>query len=483
MNARADATDVSTDAAVLAQYQCDAGGVYAARPAAVARPRTVDSLAQCFADARANGLRVAFRGGGESYSGHALCADGMVVDMTALAPAHPVEIGDGWVRAAGGHRLGELREHLRRRGLRVGVDTPAPRATVGGTVSAGGLSGRSYSRGMLAHHVLALELMGTDGRVWHCDSARNRDIFHAALANMGQAGALLSVTLATEPLRPHRARLAVAMPSAAFDEFRAALAAHGGVDSLEARIARGRDHGLTLHAHCAMEASSADEVAAKADAWEDVLRRLCLSTMAGLGGAFAAHQVQVGNVDDPIAYTMSANGWRETPDYRAFLARASRRGGVRCIPLGVLYDAPDALAAMHALRPYMTALANDNDNANANADANSNAALPPYLMMVNAMRDHPNPWLRLSDAHDQVVALQVPAVFAHSDRRAAMARFAEAARVAADLGGRLYPQAAVPDAELMARLLPTPSEAMRRAIAKTDPDGLIVPAWSRCRAL
>jgi len=53
-------------------------------------------------------------------------------------------------------------------------------------------SGKNY--GLLATFVVALELMITNGEIIHCSRDENKEIFLAALCNLGAVGIILSVT-------------------------------------------------------------------------------------------------------------------------------------------------------------------------------------------------------------------------------------------------------------------------------------------------
>ncbi|MGI9311182.1 MAG: FAD-binding oxidoreductase [bacterium] len=464
MNADTTTPELSDEPSVLARYQSDFGNLHQRRPATVARPRTVESLRRCFAEARARGLRIALRGGGQSFSGHSLCADGMVVDMTALVGEYPTEIGDGWVRVAAGGNLSELRETLRQRGLRVPVYTSAPSATVGGTLAAGGVSGRSYRRGMLAQHVRELELMGTDGRIWRCSRARNADLFSVALGSIGLAGALLSVTLATEPLLPFRARLLIgAMPLDALLPLRHELDAHDDIASLDATVQWDDAGDARAEVSCAIEAASAQQAQEMMARWREILRRLDHTT-EGFLGAYARRGLSVAHIDDPVQYSMSRRGWRFDAAHASQLAQVNRPDTFYKAPLSVAFAPDDGLAFARELRRYAAARAAFFPD-------------PAVCFWLDAMARQPNPWLRLSRAHSHVLAFEIFACFRHRQVGEAMKILSDLARLAIRFRGRMYPYSALADADLTRRLLPPVDREMRRILAKTDPDGQLGPAW------
>lgn len=196
------------DTKLYREYSTDFGGLVYKVPAEVSIPTDTAMLGESFERARTQGWKVAFRGGGQSFYGQSLSENGMVVDMRRLTTmSSTIEMHNGSVKVQAGTRLRTLQRFLMEKGLRLPVYTVSPEGTVGGTLAAGGISGRCFSRGLLADSVREVELVGTDGRMWTCSETENPDIFACSVATLGGAGAIVSVSLKTEALLPVRVQL------------------------------------------------------------------------------------------------------------------------------------------------------------------------------------------------------------------------------------------------------------------------------------
>jgi FAD/FMN-containing dehydrogenase len=67
--------------------------------------------------------------------------------------------------------------------------------SVGGTLSVGGIGGMSYRHGAQVDSVLALEVITGDGELKQCSPSRNRALFEAVLAGLGQCAIIVSATI------------------------------------------------------------------------------------------------------------------------------------------------------------------------------------------------------------------------------------------------------------------------------------------------
>ena len=155
-------------------------------PGAVARPKSVGEVSSIVRLAAADDLPLAIRGGGHSQGGQSLTDGGLVLDMLLLDRVRP--LGRDLVRAQGGALWGAVVNALRgtRRLPRVLVDVAE--ATVGGTLSAGGLGTTSHRYGLQVGQVEQLEVVtGTGDRV-RCSRTRNSSLFDAVRGGQGQFG-------------------------------------------------------------------------------------------------------------------------------------------------------------------------------------------------------------------------------------------------------------------------------------------------------
>jgi FAD/FMN-containing dehydrogenase len=86
------------------------------RPALVARCAGAEDVAMSVRCARENDLLVAVRGGGHGVAGHALCDDGLVIDLSQMRRVE-VDPDRRTVRAEGGCTLADVDRETQRFGL------------------------------------------------------------------------------------------------------------------------------------------------------------------------------------------------------------------------------------------------------------------------------------------------------------------------------------------------------------------------------
>jgi FAD/FMN-containing dehydrogenase len=138
------------------------------RPALIARCAGADDVAEAVRFARDRELPVSVRGGGHSVAGHAVCDDGLMIDLSGLK-AVAVDPAARTVRAAAGLTWSELDLATQRYGL----------ATTGGSISSTGIAGVTLGGGfghlMRAHgltvdNLRAADLVTADGRRIRADA-------------------------------------------------------------------------------------------------------------------------------------------------------------------------------------------------------------------------------------------------------------------------------------------------------------------------
>jgi FAD/FMN-containing dehydrogenase len=100
------------------------------RPALIARCAGADDVVEAIAFARERDLPVSVRGGGHAVAGHAVCDDGVMIDLS-LMKAVRIDPDARTARAAGGALWADLDRASTRAGL----------ATTGGLISHTGVGG------------------------------------------------------------------------------------------------------------------------------------------------------------------------------------------------------------------------------------------------------------------------------------------------------------------------------------------------------
>ena len=166
-------------------------------PEAVATPGSVEEVASLVRRAARDGIRLALRGGGHSQGGRSLTDRGVVLDTTALDRVQPA--GPELVRAQGGARWGAVVDALMGARRLPPVLVDIGEATVGGTLSAGGIGTSSHRYGAQVEQVEQLEVVtGTGDRV-RCSPTRNAGLFDAVRGGQGQFGIITEAWIRLRP--------------------------------------------------------------------------------------------------------------------------------------------------------------------------------------------------------------------------------------------------------------------------------------------
>lgn len=189
------ADDASRDAVAS-----DFGRIVVRKPAAVVRPASAEDVARVVRFADRHSLGVGTRGAGHSQTGQSL-SEHIVLDMTSLDEVRRVDEGGLTVTCQGGLKWRTLVEELAPKSLSPPVLTNNLDVTIGGTLSTGGLGVASWRHGTQADHCEELEVVTGTGEVVRCSPDRERELFDAVRAGVGQFGVITEATLR---LRKHK---------------------------------------------------------------------------------------------------------------------------------------------------------------------------------------------------------------------------------------------------------------------------------------
>jgi cytokinin dehydrogenase len=181
----------------------DFGHLAHRRPRAVLRPGGIADVAAIVAFADETGLGVAARGAGHSLYGQAQSAGGIVIDMAGLDLVSDVRADR--VTAQAGALWGDVLDATLARGGTPAVLTDYLHTSVGGTLTVGGVGGTSHCYGFQVDSVEELRVVTGTGQLVTCSPERNRRLFDAVRAGLGQCGIIISATLRVIPA-PARAR-------------------------------------------------------------------------------------------------------------------------------------------------------------------------------------------------------------------------------------------------------------------------------------
>ena len=170
------------------------------RPACIARCTGVADVVAAVRVARERDLLVAVLSGGHGVGGHALCDDGLVIDLSPMKGIR-VDPAKGSARAEAGVLWGELDRETQHFGL----------ATVGGIVTHTGIAGLTLGGGigwlMRKHgatvdNLLSADVVTAQGEIVTASEEENADLFWAIRGGGGNFGVVTSFEYRLHPVGP-----------------------------------------------------------------------------------------------------------------------------------------------------------------------------------------------------------------------------------------------------------------------------------------
>ena len=203
---------LTVDPAALAAAADDFGHIIHRTPVAVLRPSSVEDVAKLVRFAREHRIRVAGRGKGHTAFGQSQAEAGVVIDMSTLSQIHSV--GQDAAVVDAGVVWRDLLQTTIPLGLTPPVLTDYTRLTVGGTLSVGGVSGRSYLHGAQVDNVLEIQVVTGEGEVVTCSASENRSLFEAVLAGLGLCAVIVRATIRLIPAGERARTLRLFYPDA-----------------------------------------------------------------------------------------------------------------------------------------------------------------------------------------------------------------------------------------------------------------------------
>jgi hypothetical protein len=170
------------------------------RPALLARCRGAADVVAAVRFAREHDSRVAVRGGGHAVAGHALCDDGIVIDLSLMTGSR-VDPMAQTIRVEGGC----LNEHLDRESQAFGL------ATTGGIVSHTGIAGLTLGGGighlmrkfgLAIDNLLSCDVVTAEGEFLVASEQQNSELFWGLRGGGGNFGVATSFEFQLHPLGP-----------------------------------------------------------------------------------------------------------------------------------------------------------------------------------------------------------------------------------------------------------------------------------------
>ena len=196
-------SEIIRDEEVLRGVARDYGGYVHHLPQGVIRAAGVGDVVAAVAYAAEHDVRLAARGAAHSTHGQSQVERGLVLDLRGLDQV--LELTSDSIVVQAGTRWRDVAHAAWSIGRTVPVFTDYLGATVGGTLSLGGVGSRTWQLGAQTDHVLELEVVTAAGEVVRCSPGERSDLFDAVRSGLGQFGIITTarLPLVAAPARAH----------------------------------------------------------------------------------------------------------------------------------------------------------------------------------------------------------------------------------------------------------------------------------------
>ena len=170
------------------------------RPRLIARCTGTADVTAAVRYARAHNLLVAVRGGGHSVAGHAVCDDGIVIDLSAMTGTR-VDPTTSTIHVQGGCLNADLDRESQAFGLAT-TGGIVSHTGVGGLTLGGGIGHLMRRFGLTIDNLISADVVTADGQVVLASNDENEDLFWGLRGGGGNFGIVTSFELGLHPLGP-----------------------------------------------------------------------------------------------------------------------------------------------------------------------------------------------------------------------------------------------------------------------------------------
>jgi FAD/FMN-containing dehydrogenase len=164
----------------------------------VLRPRSIEEIVAAFGTARADGLPLGLRGGGNSYGDASVNARGHVLDISRMNGLLSWDAESGVVEAEPGVTIEMLWKHILGDGWWPRVVSGTMFPTLAGAVAANIHGKNNFAVGTIGDATLEFDIVLPNGELRTCNREQNADLFHAAIGGFGMLGAFSRIKLQTK---------------------------------------------------------------------------------------------------------------------------------------------------------------------------------------------------------------------------------------------------------------------------------------------
>jgi FAD/FMN-containing dehydrogenase len=170
------------------------------RPALLARCRGVADVMTAVRFAREHDLPTSVRGGGHAVAGHAVCDDGIVIDLSLMTGSRVDPLAQT-IRVEGGC----LNAHVDRESQAFGLATTGgivSHTGIGGLTLGGGIGNLMRKFGLTIDNLRSCDVITADGEHLVASEHENPDLFWGLRGGGGNFGIVTSFELQLHPLGP-----------------------------------------------------------------------------------------------------------------------------------------------------------------------------------------------------------------------------------------------------------------------------------------
>ena len=190
------------DEAARAAVRSDFGRTVDRLPAAVARCRDAEEVAEVVRVCRAHRIPVVPRGQAHTQSGQATSEGGIVVDTSSMQTIHEID-GEGLSATVDcGVVWRDLVDAALPQGLVPPVLTNNLGVSISGTLSMAGLGVASFRYGTQADNAIELQVVTGTGEIVTCSREANRELFDVVRCGLGQFGIITRAKLKLRRCKP-----------------------------------------------------------------------------------------------------------------------------------------------------------------------------------------------------------------------------------------------------------------------------------------
>lgn len=170
------------------------------RPALIAQCLSVDDVVQAVTFARNNQLLVSIRGGGHNIAGHAVCDDGLMIDLSLMKEVQVDPVARR-ARVGPGCTLADFDAAVQMHGLATPLGINSTTGVAGLTLG-GGFGWLSRRYGMTIDNLLGADVVTADGRRLRASATENADLFWGLRGGGGNFGIVTSFEFQLHPVGP-----------------------------------------------------------------------------------------------------------------------------------------------------------------------------------------------------------------------------------------------------------------------------------------